>query len=100
MWKRNKPAAALFVVCAIVLLWAFFPRSFEGAAHASREEIVYISATLAPADLPLGGVYTVELAPVDSASAFDDFLDLFSSRRYLPMLSMGQGSSPRMASGR
>lgn len=71
------------VLCAALLTWAFFPRSFSQTVGVSRGQIIEIEALLDPVDNSEPGYYRVNLTPEDAG--FNTLLDLLNSRWYLPM---------------
>lgn len=85
MTKRRRLAAGLVILCAaVLLLLAFYPRSFFRAMGVPRGQITRVEVVLDPVDNEEQGYHHLVLTPEDPG--FDDLLDLLDSRRYLPML--------------
>lgn len=98
MWRRNKAAVILLVLCAAVLLFSFWPRSFAQALfNVPVEQLTSIEVMLDPVDNRETGYYRLTLTPEDEG--FNQLLELLASRRYLPLFPGDYGRSLLMEYG-
>lgn len=94
MSKRNCIAlgVVLALVCAAVLLFSFWPRSFTQALfNVPVEQLASIEVMLDPVDNGETGYYRLTLTPEDNG--FNQLLELLASRRYLPLFPGDYGRS-------
>lgn len=83
MWRRAKIIwAVVMLVCAALLMLAFFPRSFERVIDAKIDDISKISVNI----LPYGDGEDRQAELTPEAPAFGDLLDLLNREKYTPLV--------------